>query len=647
MKRVRNRILGCEALENRRLLAFDLVASTSGPLIALAGDDVTYIVTVTNNPQPATTPVTSLIATNLTLADTLPAGMTAVSHTPATIPTLASGASATFTVIAKVNSSVVNGTKLTYSGIVSSNPVDSPTTNNSTSFTTAINPQWNLGVTETAKFDPLTASLVYTINVTNAGPHDAIGVTSKETETPSTSVTFVSATTGTPPLPVTDQTYNIGALAANTTRTYTVTYKVNAGAVDVVKNTVTVSADRPDTTANSTNNTVSVETRIKSLDPGFSYVDKNNDHVFLLPDGDVALVKGEVADGQFDTREVSGGYTTVIAGAGLVVNAPVIKVPKISFKADGDVTINTALNATGKRIDKTGDSVYLASRTGDVSSLNIDSSQDIWVRAFDDIFVGKAIMTAAGEVELYTGDSINANAVSITAVGDVGLRAGRGNLSAQSSSFKATGVGSEIELIAGGNIDLNKLPPTTPSTIPAPPASMLSAGGEAELFAGDSILADAVSITAVSDVELRAGRGNISARSSTLSATGLHSEIEMSAGGTIDLSKILPTSAATKLTAIGEIELYSRGSIFAAFAEFKAGTEIEIESHANIDLTSAKLDGGKVIDLDADGELKLSEASLKATQEIDLEAHTLVQTLKTATTPGTVLDAPKIKIKKT
>jgi large repetitive protein len=157
------------------------VTKTDSPDPVIAGNNLTYTITVTNGGPDN--------ASNVSLTDTVPTGTTFVSFTApagwtattppaggtgtvtATNPSLAAG-SAMFTLVVNVNGSTV-GT-LTNTASVSSPTFDPDTNDRSDTETTAVNASADLSVTKTDSPDPVIAgnNLTYTITVDNAGPSD-------------------------------------------------------------------------------------------------------------------------------------------------------------------------------------------------------------------------------------------------------------------------------------------------------------------------------------------------------------------------------------------------------------------------------------------------------------------------------------------
>src|SRR5262249_13900857 len=117
---------------------------------------------------------------------------------------VASGETATFTVVVKVPSSAADGSTITDTATVSttdSHTNDPTSSNNSQIAMTTVNRQVDLQVTNTDSPDPViagsaTSNLTYTVTVHNAGPSDASGVqlTNSHNTLPS-GVTFVGGST--------------------------------------------------------------------------------------------------------------------------------------------------------------------------------------------------------------------------------------------------------------------------------------------------------------------------------------------------------------------------------------------------------------------------------------------------------------------
>jgi uncharacterized repeat protein (TIGR01451 family) len=175
----RHRRLTVEHLETRALLAADIsVSITDTPDPVVAGQNITYIVTVSNSGPDA--------ATNVTLSDATPAGTSFVSGTvsqgsillngstvEASFGTIDASTPATLTLIVAVNASTTDGTIITNTATAASAD-DSTPANNSDSELTAVIAQADLTI---AKSGPASVTAgenaIYTITLTNTGPSDA------------------------------------------------------------------------------------------------------------------------------------------------------------------------------------------------------------------------------------------------------------------------------------------------------------------------------------------------------------------------------------------------------------------------------------------------------------------------------------------
>ncbi len=175
----------------------DLAVTKTGPATVVAGGSVAYsLVVVNNGPSDAA---------NLSVTDTLPAGVTFVSATGAgwtcsnvgnvsvtcTRPALAAGATAP-TITATVTAPTQAGT-LANTASVSSTTADPVPSNNSSSTSTSVTGAADLAITKTGPATVVAAGGVsYQLTATNNGPSDATGVS--VTDTLPAGVTFVSAT---------------------------------------------------------------------------------------------------------------------------------------------------------------------------------------------------------------------------------------------------------------------------------------------------------------------------------------------------------------------------------------------------------------------------------------------------------------------
>ncbi|WP_457668343.1 isopeptide-forming domain-containing fimbrial protein [Thiolapillus sp.] len=224
-----------------------------------AGDQVIYTIVVTND-GPSD-------AVGVTVADTLPTGMTLISsngcsNDPSGVPNcslgnLAAGASTSYTVTARVASGI-SGT-LTNTAVVSATTPDPDTTNNTATEPTTVGAAADLRITKTDDIDPVGAgaTVTYTLQVFNDGPSDAVGVV--VTDTLPAGMTFV-ASSGCDNDPSGVPGCNLGNMAAGTSKSYTVQATVDQGTTGTLTNTASVSSSTPD--PNTGNNTATEPTTV-------------------------------------------------------------------------------------------------------------------------------------------------------------------------------------------------------------------------------------------------------------------------------------------------------------------------------------------------------------------------------------------------
>jgi uncharacterized repeat protein (TIGR01451 family) len=243
---------------------------TAAPTTVLAGQNLTYTINVTNNGPSS--------AVGASITDMLPATLAFVSASASTgqmgsfnasglvtipIGTLASGASATATLV--VTPAVLVATTIPDTASATSSTADPNSANNTASTSVTANPAADVAVTITASAASVTAGqdLTYTINVTNNGPAAATNV--MLTNSFPASAVFVSSSTSLPggsaPTPGAGATVSLGSLAAGATDAVTIVVAPGAAAVTAgVTDSVSVTSQPADPI--STNNSASVTTAV-------------------------------------------------------------------------------------------------------------------------------------------------------------------------------------------------------------------------------------------------------------------------------------------------------------------------------------------------------------------------------------------------
>jgi uncharacterized repeat protein (TIGR01451 family) len=263
----------------------DLSVTKSGsPNPAIAGSTITYTIMLANG-GPDT-------ASNVALTDTLSPDTTFVSMTQdtgpafslmtppvggtgtvtATAATFASGASAQFTLVVKINASRPLGFVSNTATVTSTTADPNAADNTATTFTEVVT-MANLSVTKTDSPDPVMAgtNLTYALTVTNSGPSDAQNVVLSDNTPANTTFVSMMQTSG-PAFTITTPvvggtgtvTASIVTLAAGATATFTLVVNVNASTPNgaTITNTATAvtTTNDPNLTNNSATQTTTVNT---------------------------------------------------------------------------------------------------------------------------------------------------------------------------------------------------------------------------------------------------------------------------------------------------------------------------------------------------------------------------------------------------
>jgi uncharacterized repeat protein (TIGR01451 family) len=249
----------------------------AGPV--LAGDTIAYSLTVANaGPSDArTVDLSDLVPANTNfVSDIQTSGPAFTLNDPTvgangtvsdSIASLASGASAAFTIVVVVSPGAADGATITDTADLSTATADPNLANNSQTVTTSVQAQADLSVTNTTTAAAVLAgnSVTYTVTVANAGPSDALAVVLSDPLPADT--TFVSETQTTGPVftlidpavgaagTISD---TISTLPAGASATFTIVDQVLPSAADAatISNTANVSADTTD--ANLANNSQTV-----------------------------------------------------------------------------------------------------------------------------------------------------------------------------------------------------------------------------------------------------------------------------------------------------------------------------------------------------------------------------------------------------
>jgi uncharacterized repeat protein (TIGR01451 family) len=171
------------------------VTKADSPDPVIAGNNITYTITVTNNgPSDAQTlALSDAVPANTTLVSvSTPSGWTRTDVVPAggtgtltfTRPTLAAGASSIFTVVVNVNGATANGTTISNTANVSSATADPTPGNNSATETTLVQNNADVAIDKQrspAGLIDAGSNVTYTIQFTNNGPAPASNVTVSDT----------------------------------------------------------------------------------------------------------------------------------------------------------------------------------------------------------------------------------------------------------------------------------------------------------------------------------------------------------------------------------------------------------------------------------------------------------------------------------
>jgi uncharacterized repeat protein (TIGR01451 family) len=252
----------------------DLVLDKSGPATVVAGQQASYSITVRNN-GPSN-------ATGVSILDSLPAGTSFVSgsgatfnsatagQVTATIGSIASGSTATITMLVAVPASAA-GSTLTNTASVTADQSELPATqgNESDSVPTTVVASIDLDIDKVGQSATVVPGnqFVYTITVDNLGPSNATGVVVEDVLP--AGVSLVSVFEGTTDLTSTTTTNGqiitlpLGSIpAADAARQFTFTVAVASSVTTNLTNTVTVRSNEQASEIDTDNNSSTANTTV-------------------------------------------------------------------------------------------------------------------------------------------------------------------------------------------------------------------------------------------------------------------------------------------------------------------------------------------------------------------------------------------------
>lgn len=349
---------------------------------------------------------------------------------------------------------------------------------------------------------------------------------------------------------------------------------------------------------------------VNEKDPGFPYVDANDDGFFSPSDGDVLLDDGELNDGVFDTAVAEGpDYTVAIPGAGLRIHGPAITGFALDYAADGGVTVNTNLTATNREI-------ILTSRTASVEldDPTLHARTLLEISAAVDIVSTDDVLRASGSdsvIRLDAGGDVLLTGTPLTAMREVDIDAGDliaiNPSAANPATVKASpNIFGKIDL-AADRVDLShaKLEANRDIIIHANTIAAVDSELKANLYAPGKINLHATDLVDLSDAHLNARvQINITSDSGAVIAPQAH--IQSAAAGSSGVQIIAGTSFDANLahvSAASLIEVISGTHVHAAGATFHAQPHylgaVRLQANGAIDVSQASIDAIKNVDLHA------------------------------------------------
>jgi len=383
-----------------------MVTKTANSSTVIAGDIVTYTISVTNN-GPS-------VAQNVVVNDNLPAGLSFVSAT-STVGTWSApnwsfgslnvGSTQTLTIIATVNGGLVNGSLIGNTAVVTSSTQDPNLTNNTSTSTIAVSDLADLSITKTASQNPILAgdTLIYTITVTNNGYSNAQNVVA--TDILPGGLTFVSATPSVGTWNTPD--WNIGTLNNNNIATLSMVTIVNSNVLygTTIINTAAVTSTTPDPVL-SNNNATEFTNIITNSDLSITKT-ANNDTIIA---GDnvtytITVTNNGISDAQnvivSDILPTDLTLVSALPSTG-IWNNPQWTIGTLAASGHATITIVATVNSNTPNNSSVSNTVNVSSTTPDPDLSNNTSTYIIHVIQRADLYLTKS----SNHSVFYPGDTV-------------------------------------------------------------------------------------------------------------------------------------------------------------------------------------------------------------------------------------------------
>ncbi|WP_153558795.1 COG1361 S-layer family protein [Roseimaritima sediminicola] len=378
----------------------------------VAGNLMTYTFVVTNTgPGDARgVTVTDTLDGNLSF-DSLDAGTSGVTVNAAgqdltfTVGTLASGASATFTIDVLIDSIVQSGTGISNTATVTTTDVDTNAANDSATVAVTVDRLVDLVIT---KDDNVTSGVPgqpvqYTVTVTNDGPSDASGVRIIDTLPAAFTVTAVNQGNTTFVSANGVLTFTVGQLASGASETVTITGTIDSSATGELVNTAVTEGN--ETESDDTNNEAEVRT---ALEPQFDLVLSKSALAEVAPGGNLTYsITVSNAAGPSDatglviTDTLPAGTTFVsgtVNGQAATVNGNVVTFDAGTLAAGDDVTATLVVTVAADATGTLSNTASVTAAENEANTANNSDTADTLLVPDVDLAVQKNVSATAAQV---------------------------------------------------------------------------------------------------------------------------------------------------------------------------------------------------------------------------------------------------------